>query len=55
MKRLRFSELFWTAAVIIFIAMDRDIYSSMILTLASAYLAVDVLARIRRRRNDAQR
>ena len=55
MKRFRFSELFWISAVIIFIAAGRDIYSSIIMTLASVYLAVDVISELWRTRRDATR
>lgn len=42
MKRLRFSDLFLLAAVIIFAA-SRNIYTSIILMFASVYMLIDVV------------
>lgn len=58
MKRLRFSELFLLAAVIIFAA-SRNIYTSIILMLASVYMLIDVIPKLWREwkelREDAKR
>lgn len=55
MKRVRFSELFLFAAIVIFIAAGRNIYSSILLMLASAYMIIDVLPKLWRRWKDAKR
>lgn len=55
MKRVRFSELFLLAAVVIFVASGKSIYSSILLMLASVYLFVDVVTKLWRRWRDAKR
>lgn len=55
MKRVRFSELFLFVAVLVFIASGRNIYSSVFLMLASAYMLIDVVPKLWRRWNDAKR
>lgn len=55
MKRVRFSELFLFVAVVIFIASGRNVYSCVILMLASLYLLIDVVPKIWRWWRDAKR
>lgn len=45
MKRLRFSELFLLAAAVIFMV-SRNIYTSIILMLASVYMMIDVIPKL---------
>ena len=55
MKRVRFSELFLLAAVVIFIASGRNMYSSVLLMFAAVYMMVDLGVRLWRRWRDADR
>ena len=55
MKRVRFSELFLFAAIVIFIAAGRNVYSSILLMLASVYMIIDVLPRLWRWWENAKR
>lgn len=55
MKRVRFSELFLLAAIIIFVASERNIYSSVLLVFASVYMIVDIVAKLRGGKDDAKR
>lgn len=58
MKRLRFSELFLLAAVVIF-TVSRNIYTSIILMTASVNMMIDVAPKLWREwkelREDAER
>ena len=44
MKRIRFSELFLFAAIVIFFGSGKNIYSSVLLMLASAYMTQKLLS-----------
>lgn len=55
MKRVRFSELFLFVALLIFVASGRNMYSSVFLMLASAYMLIDVVPKIWRWWKDAKR
>ncbi len=46
MKRENFGEVFLLAAVVIFIAAGRNLWSSIILMLASLYVLCDVISSI---------
>lgn len=46
MKRENFGEMFLLAAVVIFIAAGRNLWSSIILMLASLYVLCDVISSI---------
>jgi hypothetical protein len=46
MKRENFSVIFLTVAIIIFIGRNQDIYSSIILILASVFLLLDVIPKL---------
>lgn len=48
MKRIRFSEVFLVAAIIIYAAARRNAYASVILIMASIYMLVDVAYKIRK-------
>ena len=48
MKRIRFSEVFLVAAIIIYAASRHNAYSSVILIMASIYMLVDVAYKIRK-------
>lgn len=56
MKRIRFSELFLFATIVIFFGSGKNIYSSVLLMLASVYMMIDVASELKKRRdNDAGR
>lgn len=46
MKRIKFREIFLLFAVVSFIASDRNIYSTILLILASVYLLIDVVPKL---------
>ena len=50
MKSTKFNVLFVIAAWIIFIASGRNIYASVILMCAGAYMLVDVIGRLMKRK-----
>lgn len=52
MKRIRFSELFLFAAIVIFFGSGKNIYSSVLLMLASAYMMIDIASELKKRRED---
>ena len=52
MKRIRFSELFLFATIVIFFGSGKNIYSSVLLMLASVYMMIDVASELKKRRDD---
>lgn len=48
MKRLRFSELFLLASVVIYIASEKGIFTSILLMLASVYMIIDTIRKYRK-------
>lgn len=46
MENLNFRELFLFSAIVIFIASHQDIYSSILLICASAYMIVDLVPKL---------
>lgn len=55
MKRKKFGTLFLVAAVILFIALEKNVVSSVILMLASLYMLCEVIPQIWRFIKDAHR
>ena len=55
MKRIKFSDLFLLAAVIIFFASQKNIWSSVLLLLASLYEIYSVIIKLKEERDDAGR
>ncbi len=49
MKSIKFEILFLVASWVIFIATNGNLYSSVLLLCAGAYMAIQVVSRIRRR------
>jgi hypothetical protein len=52
MKRIRFSELFLFVTIVIFFGSGKNIYSSVLLMLASVYMMIDVASELKKRRDD---
>ncbi len=48
MKRLRFSELFLLASLVIYIASEKGIFTSILLMLASVYMIIDAIQKYRK-------
>ena len=46
MKREKFSEIFLIVAIIIFVGRKHDIYSSVMLILASIFMLIDVIPKL---------
>ena len=55
MKRYSFGTLFLIVAVVLFIALEKNVVSSIILMLASLYLICEVIPQIWRLIKDAKR
>lgn len=51
MKRIRFSELFLLAAIVIFYGTGKNLYASILLVLSSAYMIIDVVSLLWRERH----
>ena len=54
MTNLNFREIFSFAAIVIFIASDQDIYSSILLMCASAYMIVDLVPKLWKMRKSSE-
>ncbi len=55
MTNLNFHEMFLFAAIVIFIASDQDIYSSILLMCASAYMIVDLVPKLWKMRKSSEK